>query len=385
MRTGSFAQSLVVCRRRLRYKALLLVNVLLMPMLAFLSNPSQLIVRNSAEPMFCLDHLVVIGLPADQLAAHLLADGVGHITALTRDYSAWCRLQGQHDRLGERFSLTFAPTLSGNFSRPVDGVLLFLQKSKPLMDFWLAMVLSFLPAGAPVWLVGENDEGIKSWKKRLQRHFASVRSLDNARHCVLLEACEPLTPSQGFDLSQWFASFSAGAGTRITSLPGVFSHGRLDQGTRVLLATLDSLPSGRVLDFGCGAGVISAHINTLGGNHDFTLVDCDALALASSERTLQDARCQSFKVLASDGLSAVSGCYDLIISNPPFHQGVRTHYEVTEQFLAQSRALLRPGGELRIVANSFLRYQPIIEQAYGYCQTLLVRDGFSVYRAVRKG
>lgn len=385
MRPGYFAQSCVACRRRLLYKALLLVNFLLMPMPAFLSNTSQLIVRNSSEQMFCLDHLVVIGLPPDQLASYLLADGVGYITALTRDYSAWCRLQGQHERLGERFSLTFAPTLSGSFSRPVDGVLLFLQKSKPLVDFWLAMVLNFLPTGAPVWLVGENDEGIKSWKKRLERHFASVRRLDNARHCVLLEACEPLTQSQGFDLTRWFESFSAGTGTRITSLPGVFSHGRLDQGTRVLLATLDSLPSGRVLDFGCGAGVISAHINALAGNHDFTLVDCDALALASSERTLQDSGCRSFKVLPSDGLSAVSGSYDLIISNPPFHQGVRTHYEVTERFLVQSRQLLRPGGELRIVANSFLRYQPIIEQVYGHCQTLLVRDGFSVYRAVRKG
>ena len=89
--------------------------------------------------------------------------------------------------------------------------------------------------------------------------------------------------------------------------------------------------------------------------------------------------------MASDGLSAVTGSYDLIISNPPFHQGVRTNYEVTERFLAQSRQLLRPGGELRVVANSFLRYQPIIEQVYGHCQTLLVRDGFSVYRAVRKG
>ena len=380
----AFAHSCVASRRQLRYKALILVSFLLMPMPASLSNPSQLIVRNSSEQMFCLDHLVVIGLPADQLVSHLLADGVGYITALTRDYSAWCRLQGQHERLGERFSLTFAPTLSGRFARPVDGVLLFLQKSKPLMDFWLAMVLSFLPAGAPVWLVGENDEGIKSWKKRLGLHFRSVRSLDNARHCVLLEASEPLLQPPVFDLSQWFESFSAGAGTRISSLPGVFSHGRLDQGTRVLLATLDSLPLGKVLDFGCGAGVISSHIQALGGNHDLTLVDCDALALASSERTLQDSGCQSFQVLASDGLSAVSGPYDLIISNPPFHQGIRTNYEVTELFLAQSRQLLRQGGELRVVANSFLRYQPIIEQVYGHCQTLLVRDGFSVYRAIRK-
>ena len=349
-----------------------------------LSNPSQLIIRNSAEQMSSLDHLVVIGLPADQLVSHLLADGVGYITAMTGDYNVWCRLQGQLEHFSERFSLTFAPTLSGEFTRPVAGVLVFLPKSKPLMDFWLAMVLSFLPADAPVWLVGENDAGIKSWKKRLKRDFGSVTSIDNARHCGLLEAAEPLTTPGCFDPSQWFESFSLGENTTVSSLPGVFSHGRLDQGTQVLLDTLNSLPAGKVLDFGCGAGVICAYIHAQGGNHDFTLVDSDALALASSERTLQDSGCQSFKVLASDGLSAVDGTYDLLLSNPPFHQGVRTNYEVTEQFLAQSRRLLRPGGELRIVANSFLHYAPIIEQTYGHCQTLLVRDGFSVYRAVRK-
>lgn len=348
-----------------------------------LSNPSQLIIRNRSEQMSGLDHLLVIGLPGDQLVPHLLSDGVGRITALTRDFSDWCRLQGQLEQYRKRFSLTFAPTLSGEFVQQVDGVLLFLQKSKPLMDFWLAMVLSILPAGAPVWLVGGNDEGIKSWKKRLQRCFGCVRSIDNARHCVLLEARDPLS-QVSFDPNQWLETFAAGEDAKIYSLPGVFSHGRLDKGTQVLLETLDSLPSGKVLDFGCGAGVICAHIHTLGGNHDFTLVDCDALALASSERTMQNAGCQSFNVIPGDGLPAVNGIYDLIISNPPFHQGVKTNYAVTEQFLAQSLQLLRPGGELRIVANSFLRYPPIIEQAFGHCQTLLVRDGFSVYRAVRR-
>ena len=348
-----------------------------------LSNPAQLVIRN--QECFELEHLVVVGLPADDLVMHLLDDGVGYITALTRDFSAYWRLLPLESRLTDRFSLTFAPVLPAEFSRPVDGVLVFLQKSKPLMDFWLEMVLNFLPEGIPVWLVGENDEGIKSWKKRLKERFGVVKSVDNARHCVLLEASEPLKKPESFTLEPWFETFSVtavSANMDITSLPGVFSHGRLDKGTQVLLETLDAVPSGEVLDFGCGAGVISAYINTLPGEHDFTLVDCDALALASSHKTMSATGSKSFTVLPSDGLSEVTGQFDLIISNPPFHQGVKTHYEVTEQFLAQSRQMLRPGGELRIVANSFLRYPPIIQKAFGRCETLLTKDGFSVYRAI---
>ncbi|WP_257296954.1 class I SAM-dependent methyltransferase [Endozoicomonas sp. YOMI1] len=356
-----------------------------LPLSPYLSNQGQLIVRNQA--LFELEHLVVVGLPADELAAYLLSDGVGYITALTRDFSAYRRLLPLQACLEDRFSLSFAPILSTDFARPVDGVLLFLQKSKPLMDFWLAMVLSFLPEGVPIWLVGENDEGIKSWKKRLKHSFGYVKSVDNARHCVLLEASEPLKKPDNFTLEPWFEAFSVTAGPvsmNITSLPGVFSHGRLDKGTQVLLETLDKVPAGKVLDFGCGAGVISAYINTLPGAHDVTLVDCDALALASSTKTMSATGSESFTVLPSDGLSEVTGQFDLIISNPPFHQGVKTHYDVTEQFLAQSRQMLCPGGELRIVANSFLRYPPIMQKAFGHCETLLTRDGFSVYRAVNR-
>ncbi|WP_257265149.1 class I SAM-dependent methyltransferase [Endozoicomonas sp. ONNA2] len=351
---------------------------------AHLSNPGQLIVRNQA--LFELEHLVVVGLPADELAAHLLSGGVGYITALTRVFSAYGHLLSlacPKDRL----FLSFAPILAADFVRPVDGVLLFLQKSKPLMDFWLAMVLSFLPESVPIWLVGENDAGIKSWKKRLKRSFGCVKSVDNARHCVLLEASEPLKKPENFTLESWFTTFSVTAGPvnmDIASLPGVFSHGRLDKGTQVLLATLDNVPSGKVLDFGCGAGVISAYISALSGEHDITLVDCDALALASSTRTMSATGSKSFTVLPVDGLSDVTGQFDLIISNPPFHRGVRTHYEVTEQFLARSRQILHPGGELRIVANSFLRYRPIIQTAFGHCDILLTRDGFSVYRGVNR-
>ena len=345
-----------------------------------LTNPSQLILRN--QTYFDLEHLVVVGLPADDLAHRLLEGGTGRVTALTKDFNAYQYLLPRARE--DRFSLSFGPILSTPFAHDVDGVLIFLQKSKALTDFWLDMVMSFLPAGAPVWLVGENDEGIKSWKKRLKHNFTAVRSVDNARHCGLLEACEPVANSAGFSLESRFENFAVSAGAvkmNIASLPGVFSHGRLDQGTRLLLESLNSPPSGKVLDFGCGAGVISAYMHHLPGRRHYTLLDCDALALASSQKTMENNGCQSFKVVASDGLAAVSGHFDLIISNPPFHKGVKTHYEVTERFLVESRQLLSPGGELRIVANSFLRYSPIILQTFGCCETALSKDGFTVYRA----
>ena len=347
-----------------------------------LSNTSQLVLRNGE--WLRSDKMLLLGLPADDLASQLLQEGVaGEIHALTRDFSVYRLIRSSWGRGGERQHLTYGPVLQGQ-GQSYDGILLFLQKSKPLTDFWLEMALSMLTPGGCIWLVGENGEGIKSWRKRLKNSFGVVKNLDNARHCSLLEGSEPLSQPGEFLLENGYSRFELPVGQKtlqVLSLPGVFSHGRVDQGTQVLLDTFDHSPSGRVLDFGCGAGVIAGCLGLKNSSGRFTLVDCDALALESARCTMAANGIEHFETIASDGLSEVSGPFDLIVSNPPFHQGVKTHYAVTEQFLEQSASLLVKGGELRIVANSFLRYEPIIVKAFGHCQTLVTRSGFSVYQA----
>ncbi|MGI9276386.1 MAG: methyltransferase [Endozoicomonas sp.] len=347
-----------------------------------LSNTSQLVLRNGE--WLRSDKMLLLGLPADDLASQLLQKGIaGEIHALTRDFSVYRLIRSSWERCGDRQSLTYGPQLP-DLGQGYDGILLFLQKSKPLTDFWLDMAQSVLAPGGCIWLVGENGEGIKSWRKRLKNSFSVVKNLDNARHCSLLEGSGPLLKPGRFQLEDGYSRFDLEVGQQslqLFSLPGVFSHGRVDQGTQVLLDTFDHKPSGRVLDFGCGAGVISAYLGLESSGSRFTLVDCDALALESARRTMAANSIDLFETIASDGLSEVSGQFDLIVSNPPFHQGIKTHYAVTEQFLEQSADLLVKGGELRIVANSFLRYDPIIVKTFGYCQTLVTRNGFSVYQA----
>ena len=349
-----------------------------------LANPSQLILRNSSE-LEC-ERLLMVGMPADGLAEWLVEESiVDSIQGLTKDFSVFSAINNQWQK-GDKTTLEFGPVIEG-CSEKFDGALVFLQKSKPLMEFWLDMVHSLLTENGIVWLVGENNEGIKSWRKKLKERYGNVRNLDNARHCSLIEASEAKSENSTFDKDDYWSEFdlhSCDRPLKIHSLPGVFSHGRVDVGTKVLLETLDQMPQGPVLDFGCGAGVISAHMSVLQPTNAFTLVDVDALALASSKVTMEQNQVARFEVKATDGLSEVKDSYRMIVSNPPFHQGVKTHYAVTEQFLQQAAERLVKGGELRIVANSFLKYQPIIQQAFGNCETLLVKEGFTVYKALKK-
>lgn len=353
-----------------------------------LSNTSQLLLRNGE--WLKSDRLLLVGMPADDLGRTLLSEQVApQVYGLSRDFSVYRLIRSSWESAGDRLQLSYAPAFEGQ--QTFDGIILFLQKSKALMDCWLEMATSLLSEGGNIWLVGENGEGIKSWRKRLKNSFASVKNMDNARHCGLIEASEPLETVKEFSLPSYFTEFDCAVGERslaVSSLPGVFSHGRLDVGTDVLLSTFDKepfnkVPKGNVLDFGCGAGVVAGYLGLKQPEASFTLVDCDALALKSAEKTLKNNGINSSTVIASDGLSEVSGSYQMIVSNPPFHQGVKTHYAVTEQFLAESHSMLVKGGELRIVANSFLRYEPIITKAFGHCKTLVVQNGFSVYQAIK--
>ncbi|MNU10965.1 Ribosomal RNA small subunit methyltransferase C [compost metagenome] len=62
---------------------------------------------------------------------------------------------------------------------------------------------------------------------------------------------------------------------------------------------------------------------------------------------------------------------------------MHTDYQASEDLLREARDHLLPGGELRIVANSFLKYPPLIEYHLGPCQTLAEGDGFRIYRSRR--
>ena len=63
---------------------------------------------------------------------------------------------------------------------------------------------------------------------------------------------------------------------------------------------------------------------------------------------------------------------------------MHTDYQASETLLREAARHLREGGELRLVANSFLKYPPLIEQHLGACQTLAEGQGFKVYRAQRR-
>ncbi len=264
-----------------------------------------------------------------------------------------------------------------------DCVIYYFPKAKQEAQMRFDNIRAITKEDAELWVVGDNKGGVKSTLKMLKSDCQAVRKFDSARHCGLylatgLKACD-------FTLQSYCKTSTIDAlGTELhlTALPGVFSYGELDIGTRDLLAQLKFYGEKRILDFGCGAGVIAAYLLKQNSDLKITCLDVSALAIYATEQTLK-ANGVSAELLLSDGLSEVSGNYHAIVSNPPFHTGIKTDYSIAERFLADAKHFLKQKGSLTLVANTFLQYPPILDVAFGSYQTLSQTPKFTVYQALK--
>lgn len=314
--------------------------------------------------------LLLAGLPADGLLGELPnAWGWSWNAA---DHTA---LASRHS---DRMSFGVAPP-DGNF----EAAVLFLPKARDLAAYALDALASGLH-GRSLFLVGEKRGGIEGAARQLST-FGRARKLDSARHCQLWQVDIEHAPAMPdlHSLGQRFSLDVEGAlPLEVISLPGVFSHGRLDRGTRLLLGHLEGLKPAHLLDFGCGAGVLGAVLKRRYPQAAVTLLDVDAFAIESARLTLA-ANGLEAQLICANGIDAAPSGLSAIISNPPFHTGVHTDYRASEALLQRAAQHLLPGGEIRLVANSFLRYQPLIEAHLRECTVLAEGDGFKVYRAIR--
>lgn len=307
------------------------------------------------------------------------AAAAGHLDPERREASSWfCTHWPTHRALEQAgYPSTFGPWLPEG-PQP-EAALVFLPRGRERIRMTLAMVAGALPAGAPLWVVGAKGGGIESAGAELER-LALAEGVEAGRHARLLMA--RTRPPVATHLDEFVATWSLsmrGRQLQVASLPGVFSHGRLDDGTRLLLETVPSLPH-PLLDVGCGAGVIGAWYGSPAGP-PVTLVDVDAMAIESARRTLA-LNLISGSAEAGD-VFPPEGTFAAIVSNPPFHQGSATDDRVTATLVAGAAARLVPGGTLTLVCNRFLPVPDRLDGAFGHHEVLADDGRYRVYRATR--
>ncbi|AFK00930.1 16S rRNA (guanine(1207)-N(2))-methyltransferase RsmC [Cronobacter sakazakii] len=258
-----------------------------------------------------------------------------------------------------------------------DTLIYYWPKNKPEAQFQLMNLLSLLPVGTDVFVVGENRSGVRSAEAMLEA-YCPLNKVDSARRCGLYHGRLEKQPE--FNADGWWGEYQVDDLT-IKTLPGVFSRDGLDVGSDLLLSTLSPHTKGKVLDVGCGAGVLAAVLASHSPKVRLTLCDVSAPAVEASRATLA-ANGFEGEVVASNVFSEIKGRFDMIISNPPFHDGMETSFEAAQTLIRSAVRHLNIGGELRIVANAFLPYPNVLDETFGNHEVLAQTGRFKVYRAV---
>ena len=168
---------------------------------------------------------------------------------------------------------------------------------------------------------------------------------------------------------------------RFTTDAGVFSRDGLDRGTEVLLNALPE-PHGRVLDLGCGWGAVGVALGKKYPGLEIVMTDINARAVDLARRNLAQNGVRA-TVVQGDGFEAVTGSFDLIITNPPIRAGKAVIYGLFDR----ARDFLAPGGSLYVVirkqqgAPSALKH---LKEAYGDAEIVDREAGFWVIRTGRR-
>ncbi|MCX5158173.1 methyltransferase [Streptomyces sp. NBC_00053] len=274
----------------------------------------------------------------------------------------------------------------------IDVLLVRVPKSLALLEDQLHRLAPAVHPGTVVIGTGMVKEIHTSTLKLFERIIGPTRTSLAVKKARLIfctpGAGTPRTPSPWpyrYDLPDGLGPVS---GRTVTNHAGIFCAERLDIGTRFFLGHLPARSGAdRVVDLGCGNGVVGLSAALANPEATVTFVDESYQAVASAEETFRantgpDAKAE---FVVGDGLAELPpASVDLVLNNPPFHSHQATTDATARTMFQGARDALRPGGELWVVGNRHLGYHTRLRRIFGNCTTVAGDPKFVVLRAVRR-
>ncbi|WP_201613279.1 class I SAM-dependent methyltransferase [Gulosibacter hominis] len=241
-----------------------------------------------------------------------------------------------------------------------------------------------LPA-ARVILGAREKHLTRSMNEVLEQHYARVRASLGYRKSRALVASDALTnqPPRIPATAQ-----IAELDLTVCAFGGAFAGAKLDIGTRLLLETLETAPPATepstVIDLGCGTGILASWAARNWPVARIIATDRSAAAVRSATATAAANGVTVTAHRADAGAGLPDACADLVLLNPPFHEGREVDRTMANHLFAAAARLLKPGGELYTVFNSHLRHRPQLERLVGPTEQLAANAKFIVTRSVRQ-
>lgn len=287
----------------------------------------------------------------------------------------------------------FSPIADGSLS----AVYYRVSKEKPVVHHVINQAYRTLCQGGQLFISGHKSEGTKTYWDKAKKLFGCDATLEKqgtlysgvlTKHSNL-----PLTEvgleSKNYPALRPVAETQSLAGQSpepiaISSKPGLFGWNKIDQGSAFLieqlptfLASLKQAPSS-LLDLGCGYGYLTLMTKGI-PLRERVATDNNAAALQAAEANFRANRLD-VEVVADDCGQGIDSRFDMVLCNPPFHQGFNIDSRLTEKFLQQARNHLNPKGAALFVVNQFIPLERKASQYFDKVDVLADNRSFKLVR-----
>ncbi len=155
----------------------------------------------------------------------------------------------------------------------------------------------------------------------------------------------------------------------------IFSPHAVDTGTLAMLSEVSFSQEDKVLDLGCGCGVVGITAANLIGADRVVMCDIDEAAVEVSQKNAERNGVGGVKILRSDGLEAVDDeDFTIILSNPPYH----TDFAVAKGFIENGYKKLALNGRMVMVTKRLDWYKNKLTSVFGGVR-VVEKDGYFVF------
>ncbi|CAL4322026.1 Ribosomal RNA small subunit methyltransferase C [Buchnera aphidicola (Thelaxes suberi)] len=310
-----------------------------------LNSTSEVIFH--VKKYFFNKNILITGFIEDDISNYLTAN---NITISVAKYDLW--LFHKNNSTG---SIYFRTKLHKNFLKKKNVVIYFWNKNKKESIFDLMYLLSNLSINTQIFLIGKNTSGINT-SINIFNKWMTLKKIKFMRKCSLFYGKN--FKKYEFHLHNFYSKY-CWKNIFIYSLPGVFGYSKVDEGTKLLIDSLQNIKKKKVLDLCCGSGIVSIFILKNFNNIQLTACDNHKNAIISCRINFCINKVYG-KIISSDLYSNIKSKFDLIITNPPYHTDLSYNLLMIRKIILKSSNYLTSTGQLMVVLNKSINIKPIL-------------------------
>lgn len=270
-----------------------------------------------------------------------------------------------------------------------DAIYFRVSKEKAIVHHVVNLAARYLKVGGELVLAGCKNEGIKTYTDKAASYLGGSVDKQRGKKTAMLnsiakgdEVGSPLDDKNYTESIELSNSGSDNQTTDLFSKPGLYGWNKIDKGSELLISVLpdilEELPGKpqSVVDIGCGYGYLSIKARQFLSAR-FVATDNNVAAVDMCKKNFSRYKVDGEVVLA-DCAQGINHHFDLVLCNPPFHQGFSVEGDLTQRFIGAAKRLLAKGGAAVFVVNSFIPLERKAQSFFSAVETIANNGSFKI-------